>query len=604
MKLRTAALLALSVSLLGCGSDPPRERAPISTAPPSNNRNSTTPDVGDMGALDMDGHDMSGDEDLASPVDVGPDMSEEDMCVPESDEEMCARYAFECGPLQDLDNCGEMRTIGSCGAEADVCETDDSCGGGGVPGQCGCTVATCEALGVLCGEVDDTCGGTLNCDLFCVDEISAGDTHNCAIGSGIMKCWGNGSDGALGTGNSTTQKNPVDVVGLTSTVTRVAAGGHHTCVVDSAQRVLCWGKNDRSQLGIGTTVSANLPGTPAIFAGADHVGTGNEHTCARSGGKLECWGSNEFAQIGDAAYTINANVGVPAVPTGLDDHVRDFAVGVDHTCVIQDDPASGQTGLVKCWGRNQFAQAGQLPVEGSTADNFDYWGYDASPGWEAQSLVSEPQIVNDAGGQPLTGVKAVAAGRAHTCIISSTDQVWCWGYMPGFDPDTACEHPDGTKPKECSVFPRPPDGILVGRYNNDRTALTSIEAMPVANVPIQIPTDKTPVELAAGDNHHCMRVSDPDPGFGNIYCWGNSAFGQIGDGTNNHWTNPRRVISDTDGDPVLSIQIDLGGRHSCAIVDNSNINCWGSNAASQIGNSDLLRDESYRPFDVRLEVTP
>lgn len=610
MKLRTVMIVASAMAIFGCGNDPPRNPNSITTAPPSNNRNNTGGDAGDMG----DGgttEDMMAPEDMAEPdpdtggdEDMGSDMS--DMCVPETDAEMCGRYNFECGPLQDLDNCGEMRTIDSCGDELTVCLEDQSCGGGGIPGQCGCAPSTCEDLGVLCGMVDDTCGGALNCDLFCVDQISAGDAHNCAIGSGKMKCWGNGSDGALGTGGSSTEKNPVDVQGLTATVTQAAAGGHHTCVVDSSQRVLCWGKNDRSQLGIGTTVDSDLPGTPAIFADADRVEAGNEHTCALSADKLECWGSNEFGQIGDPSFNINANVGVPSVPTDLDSGVLDFSVGTNHTCVIVDDAAAGLTRALKCWGRNHFAQVRPLPIVGQLQDAnssamFDYWAYLPTPGWDLSSLINQPTTINDANGQPWTGVKEVATGDKHTCIIDSSDQVWCWGFMPGFDPETSCPRPDDKEPKECSVFPRP-GGIIVARFNNSGTSVSSIEGMWVANTPTQVPTDKTPVELAGGDDHHCMRVSDPDANAGNIYCWGNSAFGQLGDGTNNNWTDPRLVITDTDGDFVLSTQIELGGRHSCALVDNSNINCWGSNAKSQIGNSDLMRDESYRPFDVRLEV--
>lgn len=605
MKLRIA-LLVLIIGAWGCPEDQPRNPNSITTDP-----------IRDMGTM-TDTGDMSTDAtaaDSAYPRDSGTDSGTvadtgtgadmgSDMCIPETDAEMCARYMFECGPLQDLDNCGEMRTIDSCGDEIAVCSADESCGGGGTPGQCGCTIATCTDLGVLCGQVADTCGGTLDCDLFCVDEINAGDAHNCAIGSGKIKCWGNGTDGALGTGTTATEKNPVDVVGLTSTVTHVAAGGHHTCVIDSAQRVLCWGKNNRAQLGIGTTVDSKQPGMPAITSGADQIVAGTDHACARSGDKVECWGSNEFGQIGDISFNINANVGVPSIPDGLDANVVTVAAGDYHNCVIQNDPSSGQMGLLKCWGRNRYAQVRPLPINATKIDGlWDFWGYDQVPGWDLSSLVPTPVIINDAAGNPWTGVKAVAAGLDHTCIIDSADQVWCWGFMPGFDPATSCPKPDNKTPRECGVFPRT-DGILVGRLNTTGDGLTTIEGMPIANEPRLIPTNKTPVELAAGDNHHCMRVSDPDTDAGNIYCWGNSAYGQIGDGTNNHWTDPRLVITDTNGDYVLSTQIELGGRHSCALVDNSNINCWGSNAKSQIGNSNLMRDESYRPFDVLLEVTP
>ena len=148
--------------------------------------------------------------------------------------------------------------------------------------------------------------------------------------------------------------------------------------------------------------------------------------------------------------------------------------------------------------------------------------------------------------------------------------------------------------------------ILVGQGSLNMSGewtLSSIKGMPVANEPrLMDMGGKIAVELAAGDNHQCARISNPDQGMANIMCWGNSEFGQIGDGTNNHWTQPRQVIAATDGDIVNSLQIELGAVHSCALADDNSISCWGSNGDSQIGNSNLLRDETYRPFDVLLQA--
>ena len=639
MKLRSAAWVpcVALVALLGCNSEPERSANAVFVEKQSDTDNSNT--TGDMGNGDAstdassDMPEDMGSDALNNPPNNGIDLGAEDtggqdmgadldVCIPETDEEMCARYSYECGPLADLDNCGVMRNIDSCGDEITVCtDPNETCGGGGVPGECGCTIQTCEQLGVLCGQVDDTCGGILDCDLFCVDSIDSGDKHACAIGSGFLKCWGNGGDGALGTGANSTQKNPADVVGLTTTVNEVSAGGHHTCVIDSAQRVQCWGKNDRSQLGIGTTVDSNAPAAPAIAAGADQIEAGDEHNCARSGDKLECWGSNEFGQIGDPAFNINANVGVPAVPFELDAGVHDVSAGDNHTCVIVDDADAGLVRAVKCWGRNRFAQSRPLsPIynvlhdEVPSTGTWSIWIHDtADMTWDEASRVTTPHTITDAGGAPLQGVKAVSAGTSHTCIIDMNDEIWCWGYMPGFDPDPSCPHPFDKVPRECAVWPGPgfdttqpgSVGIVVGNGKHptgtDPASIGTIQGMPVANAPVQVIFDKTPIEISSGDDHVCVRVSDPDPNASNIYCWGNSLFGQVGDGTNNNWTDPRLVITDTDGDFVIATQIDLGGRHSCALVDDSNINCWGSNASSQIGNSNLLRDESYRPFNVLLE---
>jgi hypothetical protein len=70
--------------------------------------------------------------------------------------------ALECGPIAD--GCGGFIECGGCDAPA-------TCGGAGVPSQCGipgttgpgCTPATCESLGVECGQHGDGCGGVVAC---------------------------------------------------------------------------------------------------------------------------------------------------------------------------------------------------------------------------------------------------------------------------------------------------------------------------------------------------------------------------------------------------------------------------------------------------------
>ena len=110
------------------------------------------------------------------------------------------------------------------------------------------------------------------------NQIAAGVSYTCALADGGgVKCWGDNGIGQLGDGTTTTRYTPVDVSGLGSGVTALAADGNHTCALTTGGGVKCWGYNGSGQLGDGTTTTRHTPvdvgglrsGVTALVAGYD-----------------------------------------------------------------------------------------------------------------------------------------------------------------------------------------------------------------------------------------------------------------------------------------------------------------------------------------------
>ncbi len=139
-----------------------------------------------------------------------------------------------------------------------------------------------------------------------VSAFAAGDYHGCAINGDGTSCWGGfWQDEPVLQDGSAWSPTPVLVDGLDAVA--VDGGGYHTCAITTDDELVCWGGNEKGQLGIGT-VDPTADPTPVEGIGAvTMVSTGGNHTCAvDTEGALWCWGYNGDGQLGDGSTDSSA----------------------------------------------------------------------------------------------------------------------------------------------------------------------------------------------------------------------------------------------------------------------------------------------------------
>jgi alpha-tubulin suppressor-like RCC1 family protein len=398
-----------------------------------------------------------------------------------------------------------------------------------------------------------------------VSKVSAeGASHSCAVTTGGgVKCWGSDQYGQLGDGTMTTSNTPVNVSGLGSGVSDVSAGGRHTCALKTGGAVKCWGSGFSGQLGNATRQPSLTPvATFGLSSGVTAVAAGDFFTCAiTTGDGLQCWGNNSNGQLGNGTTT---DFSIPDGVVGLSRATKTLAAGGNHSCAITS------AGGVKCWGLNSSGQLGDgtttnrkapVPVSGLSSGVVQVaaggshtcaltgtgavkcWGANASgqlgDGTKTKRLM--PVTVS------IGTVIAISAGSKHTCAVTSAGAVKCWGYdKSGQLGDGTHGDTSGTTPCYCRTSPVNVVGLSAGE-----------------------------VDVVAGGSHSCALSSG-----GTVDCWGSNASGQLGTGTTTSSTTPVGVVDLFN--PV--VQIVTGSKHSCALDDGGAVRCWGANKSGQLGN--------------------
>jgi alpha-tubulin suppressor-like RCC1 family protein len=393
--------------------------------------------------------------------------------------------------------------------------------------------------------------------------VMSGWAQNCArFVDGSLKCWGQ-NGGWLGLGDTEARGDepgemgallPFVDVGSGVTVDAVSLGDGHTCAVLSDRSVKCWGQNSAGELGLGDTAPRGMvPGELSDDLPPVDLGTGrfalqvvaaDGHTCALLDDRsVKCWGNNYAGTLG-IGDTVNrggqsGQMGDALPPVDLGAGVRATAVSArgSHTCALLDD------GSVKCWGPNQYGELGLgdlLPRGASPADMGD----------------ALPRV--DLG----TGRTAVAisAGLSHTCAILDNGWLRCWGWNT--------------------------PGLLGLEDDRDRGGLPGEMGDRLPDV--HLGTGRTPILVAAGGYHSCALLDD-----GSVKCWGTNDRGELGLGDSTR----RGTVPGDMGDALPTVDLGTGRHavwvatgynHSCAVLDDDSVKCWGDNEGGQLGLGDTV----------------
>ena len=131
----------------------------------------------------------------------------------------------------------------------------------------------------------------------------------------------------------------------------------------------------------------------------------------------------------------------------------------------------------------------------------------------------------------------------HTCSLTAGGTAYCWGYNYS--------------------------GQLGDNTTTNRPAPTQVVGAGTAPLVF--------TALSAGGVHTCGVTADNA-----LYCWGNNAFGELGDGTLTDRYTPAQVTGSGSA-PLRFTAVTARRLHSCGLTTDGAVYCWGSNALGELG---------------------
>lgn len=357
--------------------------------------------------------------------------------------------------------------------------------------------------------------------------------------------------------------------GPDATFTSVHAGERHTCAIDDRGQAWCWGANRFGQLGDGTNLERDRP----VHVAGEHVfvslDLGSTHTCGIDAtGAVWCWGGNFVGKLGNGTAESSS---VPTQVVGLPGPASAVNATSDRSCAIVEES-------LWCWGDNtqnvmgiDRSRALLRPAQVLPA------GVRAHALGPGKGCIATDQVlcvgIDVDGGQPVDGFAGVAIDGipADTAIVelagaqfiycgrADTGRVFCWGSLSWFIDDSgdvqenvwfkAAEIPGTTATRlaamDATVCVLENEQVVCrGRLPGEGWVLSGGTGTPEVNVGslggpwvIPFPGGRV-IDVSGGSAHICAVVED-----GEIWCSGSNSNGQLGNAGGEYSLEPVRVAA-------------------------------------------------------------
>lgn len=363
---------------------------------------------------------------------------------------------------------------------------------------------------------------------------------------------------------------------------QISGGGSSSCAVLDDDSLSCWGYNYEGELGYGDNRDRYMPPSFGLNLGdgktAVSVAASYAHSCAILNDRsVKCWGQNTSGELGLGDSMAHVTPPASSINLGSGRTAKAIATGFAHSCALLDD------GSVKCWGANASGQLG-------------YGDY-------LKRLAPPTAVVNLGSGR---SALAISAGAYHSCALLDNNSMKCWGS----NSDGQLGYGDNITRPAPSIAPLAFPGSLSvlsmtsGHYHScavlgdkslrcwGRNAQGQLgygdlaSRLAPSTAAVDFGSGTTVNSVTAGLSHSCALLSN-----GSVQCWGNNDEGQLGFADNNPRSAPSAAPLSVGANRV-ALSVAAGRLHTCALLDDRTLKCWGNNSYGQLGNGNTVNQNA------------